>query len=428
MIFGSVCSGIEAASVAWNPLGWKAAWFSEIEPFPSEVLRQRFPDVPNYGDMAKLPEMILNEEIEAPDLLCGGTPCQAFSVAGLRKSLDDDRGNLSLVFCEIANAIETVRRKKNLPPPIIFWENVPGVLNTRDNAFGCFVGALAGADFPFDVPAGRWESSGRISGADRKLAWRTLDAQHFGVPQRRKRVFVVASSREDFDPSKVLFESPSLSGVAESGAEETEETSSDFGNRPSERPEETVIYDAAHPCDVVRTYTDITPSLIARMGTGGGNVPLVVMDQGGEVITFEHDKTGTLRSQSKGHEPLVIVDPTYCIAENSIGRKLENGCSGKGWQEGVCYTLNATGVHGVSYNKVVRRLTPIECERLQGFPDNWTRIPYRGKAEEDCPDSHRYKAIGNSWAVPVARWLGVRINKQIHQEEKIEEILNAHHN
>lgn len=117
MIFGSVCSGIEAASVAWNPLGWKAAWFAEIDPFPSQLLQQRFPGIPNLGDITKLPEMILNEEIEAPDLLCGGTPCQAFSVAGLRKSLGDERGNLSLVFCEIANAIEFVRRKKDLPPP-----------------------------------------------------------------------------------------------------------------------------------------------------------------------------------------------------------------------------------------------------------------------------------------------------------------------
>lgn len=131
MIFGSVCSGIEAASVAWNPLGWKAAWFAEIEPFPSEVLRQRFPDVPNLGDMTKLPEMILNEEVEAPDLLCGGTPCQAFSVAGLRKSLDDDRGNLSLVFCEIANAVETVRRKKNLPPPNHLLGKRPPAFSTR---------------------------------------------------------------------------------------------------------------------------------------------------------------------------------------------------------------------------------------------------------------------------------------------------------
>lgn len=384
MIFGSVCSGIEAASVAWNPLGWKAAWFAEIEPFPSEVLRQRFPDVPNLGDMTKLPEMILNEEVEAPDLLCGGTPCQAFSVAGLRKSLDDDRGNLSLVFCEIANAVETVRRKKNLPPPIIFWENVPGVLNTKDNAFGCFVGALAGADFPFDVPSGRWESSGRITGADRKLAWRTLDAQHFGVPQRRKRVFVIASSREDFDPSKVLFEPPLLSVlVEESGS--SEESSATYAEGCADGGSET-LYDPSHRCDVVRTYEGVAPSLVARMGTGGGNVPLV------------------------------IDEPTYCLVENSIGRQPQNGGNGNGWQKDLSYTLNATGVHGVQYGKVVRRLTPVECERLQGFPDEWTRISFKGKPVDKCPDSHRYKAIGNSWAVPVARWLGERIQEEISND------------
>lgn len=433
MIFGSVCSGIEAASVAWNPLGWKAAWFAEIEPFPSQLLQQRFPDVPNLGDMTKLPEMILNEEIEAPDLLCGGTPCQAFSVAGLRKSLDDERGNLSLVFCEIANAIEFVRRKKNLPPPIIFWENVPGVLNTKDNAFGCFVGALAGADFPFDIPSGRWESSGRIAGADRKLAWRTLDAQYFGVPQRRKRVFVVASSREGFDPSKVLFECPSVSGITAPSRGEKEDitafTESSFAQYSQARVaapirqaggtygggSETLIYDPTYRCDVIRTYKDIAPNLIARMGTGGNNIPLVVMDQGGSSINFEYDKVGTLRAQSHGHEPLVIHDPAYCIGENSIGRKLENGCNGKGWVKDVSYTLNATGVHGVSYDKTVRRLTPVECERLQGFPDNWTRISYKGKPEEKCPESHRYKAVGNSWAVPVVRWLGERIQKELSE-------------
>jgi DNA (cytosine-5)-methyltransferase 1 len=140
--FGSVCSGIEAASVAWNKLGWSASWLAEIEPFPSAVLAHHYPDVPNLGDMTLLPAKILSKEIEAPDVFCGGTPCQAFSIAGNRESLDDARGNLSLTFCEIANAIDTVRDV----PAIIFWENVPGVLNTKDNAFGCFLAGLAGED------------------------------------------------------------------------------------------------------------------------------------------------------------------------------------------------------------------------------------------------------------------------------------------
>lgn len=215
MRFGSVCSGIEAASVAWNPIGWEAAWFSEIEPFPCEVLKYHYPTVPNHGDMTTLPKRILSSEVEAPDILCGGTPCQAFSIAGLRKSLDDDRGNLSLVFCEIANAIDAVRDV----PSIIFWENVPGVLSTKDNAFGCFMGGLVGSDLPIEVPGGKWPSAGFITGPKRKAAWRVLDAQYFGVPQRRKRVFVVASAREGFDPSKVLFECPSLSGDSHQSAE-----------------------------------------------------------------------------------------------------------------------------------------------------------------------------------------------------------------
>ena len=203
--FGSVCSGIEAASVAWEPLGWKAAWLSEIEPFPCAVLKHHYPDVPNLGDMTTLPERILSGEVEAPDLFCGGTPCQAFSVAGLRKSLGDARGNLSLTFCEIANAIDDIRSVRGLPASIVFWENVPGVLSTTDNAFGCFLAALVGGDEPLNAPDG-WPNAGCVDGPQRSAAWRVLDAQYFGVAQRRRRVFVVASARDGFDPAAVLFE------------------------------------------------------------------------------------------------------------------------------------------------------------------------------------------------------------------------------
>lgn len=206
MRFGSVCSGIEAASVAWHLLGWKAAWLSEIEPFPCAVLKHHYPDVPNLGDMTRLPELIGTGLLEAPDVFCGGTPCQAFSVAGLRNSLDDARGNLSLTFCEIANAIDNKRITAGMAPAIIFWENVPGVLSTKDNAFGCFLGALAGEDEPI-IPSGeKWTNAGCVYGPQRAIAWRVLDAQYFGVAQRRRRVFVVASARDNFDPAKILFE------------------------------------------------------------------------------------------------------------------------------------------------------------------------------------------------------------------------------
>lgn len=192
--FGSVCSGIEAASVAWNPLGWEAAWFSEIEPFPCAVLKHHYPTVPNLGDMTTLPKRILSGEVEAPDVFCGGTPCQAFSIAGLRKSLSDARGNLSLVFCEIANAIDSVRSIQRKRPVTVFWENVPGVLSTSDNAFGCFLAALVGGDVPAKAGAGRWPDAGFLVGPQRVAAWRVLDAQYFGLAQRRRRVFVVASA------------------------------------------------------------------------------------------------------------------------------------------------------------------------------------------------------------------------------------------
>lgn len=211
--FGSVCSGIEAASVAWNPIGWEAAWFSEIEPFPCAVLKHHYPNVPNLGDMTTLPEKILSGEVEAPDVFCGGTPCQSFSIAGLRKSLSDARGNLALVFCEIANAIDSIRTIQRKRPVTVFWENVPGVLSTPDNAFGCFLAALTGGDVPAKTDAGRWPDAGFLVGPQRVAAWRVLDAQHFGLAQRRRRVFVVASAVGwGLDPTKILFERKSLPG------------------------------------------------------------------------------------------------------------------------------------------------------------------------------------------------------------------------
>lgn len=204
--FGSVCSGIEAASVAWHPFGWRAAWLAEIEPFPCAVLAHHYPEVPNLGDMTKIAAMLRHREIPVPDVLCGGTPCQAFSVAGLRRSLDDARGNLSLTFCEIADEIDARRAADGAVPCVVVWENVPGVLNTKDNAFGCFLAGLAGEDDPLVPAGGKWTDAGCVLGPQRTVAWRVLDAQYFGLAQRRRRVFVVASAREGFDPAAVLFE------------------------------------------------------------------------------------------------------------------------------------------------------------------------------------------------------------------------------
>lgn len=211
--FGSVCSGIEAASVAWNPLGWEAAWFSEIEPFPCAVLAAHFPYVPNFGDMRTLPERIRSGEVEAPDVLCGGTPCQAFSLAGNRRSLSDERGNLSLVFCDILDAIDEVRKRDGRRTALSFWENVPGVLSTKDNAFGCFLAELVGASAPLRTDTGRWTGAGVVEGPKRSAVWRILDAQFFGVPQRRRRVYVVASAgTTGEDLAEILLEREGLRG------------------------------------------------------------------------------------------------------------------------------------------------------------------------------------------------------------------------
>jgi DNA (cytosine-5)-methyltransferase 1 len=193
MRYGSVCSGIEAASVAWEPLGWRPAWFAEIEPFPSAVLAHRYPTVPNLGDMTLLPERVASGEIEAPDVLVGGTPCQGFSVAGLRLSLRDERSNLAFSFVRIADAIDAVRLRDGRPAAWITWENVPGVFIHDDNPFGCFLGALVGSDAALVPPKGRgWPDAGVAHGPRRCAAWRCLDAQHFRLAQRRKRLFVVA--------------------------------------------------------------------------------------------------------------------------------------------------------------------------------------------------------------------------------------------
>lgn len=204
--FGSICSGIEAASIAFGPLGLVPAWFSEIEKFPNALLRHYYPEVKNVGNMCQLPELIRTGQIRAPRVVCGGTPCQSFSFGGKGESLSDPRGQLTLTFCEIVEAVDAERAIRGFEPCGVFWENVPGVLNKEDNPFGCFLGKLAGEDFALEPPGGRWSDAGCIVGPKRVLAWRILDAQFFRLAQRRKRLFVIGSSRDGFDPVKVLFE------------------------------------------------------------------------------------------------------------------------------------------------------------------------------------------------------------------------------
>ena len=389
--YGSICSGIEAATVAWKGLG-KPLWFSEIDPFPCAVLAYHYPDVPNFGDMTMLAEKILKQEIPAPDVLVGGTPCQAFSVAGLRNSLDDDRGNLTLQLIHILEAIDYVRYKNEQPPCVLVWENVPGVLSTKDNAFGHFLAGLVQEREPLQPTGRKWTNAGYVHSA-RTIVWRILNAQYFGLAQRRKRVFLVASARKR-SVAEILIEQKGMRGDFKTSGSSKENLTTFAESRFGTSRESLIVHGTQDPIistdiahclgrnnggenvlfeikgqESVRLHENITPTLKARMGTGGNNVPCIVLnDQGGQSINIENDCISpTLRSEAHGNLPIITTPYT------------------------------------------IRKITPTECERLQGFPDNYTQIPWRNKSTEDCPDSSRYKAIGNSMAVPVMRWIGQRL-------------------
>ena len=412
LVFGSVCSGIEAASVAWESLGWKAAWFSEIEPFPCAVLAHHYPGVQNLGDMTAIAPRILAGEICAPDIFCGGTPCQAFSVAGLRRSLDDARGNLTLTFCDIADAIDSARTVRGQHPAVIFWENVPGVLNTKDNAFGCFLGALSGEGCELQPPGGKWTNAGCVFGPQRTVAWRILDAQYFGVAQRRRRVFVVASARKGFDPAKVLFE---FDGVRR----DTEPSREAGKTDPTLPPRSTAGGGLGPDFDCgggVIQHTLRGEGFDAREdGTGGGTplVPVAFAENSRHELRLEGgdgQRTGAL-STGGGKPgqgvPMIAFHSAQDPISSTDGTTHALGCGSSGGQASVA--LAPLDVRGWK----VRRLTPTEAERLQGSPDGYTAIPWRKKPASECPDGKRYKALGNSWAVPVVRWIGSRILKEL---------------
>lgn len=309
---GSICSGIEAASVAWKSLGVQFNWFSEIADFPSKVLAYKYPDIENLGDMNNIPNKILNKEIQTPDLICGGTPCQAFSLAGNQNGLNDDRGNLTLKFVDIINANDKIRLDNGKKRTVVFWENVEGVLTDKTNAFGCLISSLAGLNIPIEKK--RWTTSGFISGPTRNVAWRVLDAKFFGLPQQRKRLYVLAGDK-DFHPEDVLFEK-SIKKLQ------------DFPDC------ELTFEKEGHQFEVFRGYTDC---LYAAYGTKwNGNAAAT----NGSLFVVQDDR--------------------------------------------------------------IRRLSPLETERLMGFPDNYTDLPKARK-------TNRYQATGNSWAVPVVQWLGKRI-------------------
>ena len=486
--YGSVCSGIEAATQAWHPLGMRAAWFAEIEPFPSAVLAHHYPDVPNHGDMTKLAALVLAGKIPAPDVLVGGTPCQAFSVAGMREGLTDPRGALTIKYVELADAVDYVRAGQRKPASVIVWENVPGVLSDKGNAFGCFLGALAGEDCELQPSGKKWQDAGCVYGPKRTIAWRVLDAQYFGLAQRRRRVFVVASARDGFDPTEVLFEregvrrdtaprrgeGQDVAGTIAGGARKNGGYSADdiphvtaalttnpygdhesresllvFGGNNTSGPIEVaparnacasasgrmdfeseafVVHGTQDPCvsidqahalgrnngqeNAVLAFSckdhgadagGIAPTLRAMNHSGshanaGGQVAVCITGDITHTLKaegFDGSEDGTGRGQ-----PIVACRDVAQTLTSNYGKQVDN-------------TDSSLGPNVVSSTSDVRRLTPRECERLQGFPDDYTRIPWRGRVLGLCPDGPRYKAIGNSKAVTVVRWIGQRLLQQL---------------
>jgi DNA (cytosine-5)-methyltransferase 1 len=371
MRYISVCSGIEAATVAWHHMGWTPAWFSEIEKFPSAVLAHHYPEVRNLGDMTQW-ERWPDEPI---DLLVGGTPCQSFSVAGLRKGLHDPRGGLMLTFLEIAQRYR---------PRWVVWENVPGVLSSNGGRdFGAFLGALGELGYGW--------------------AYRILDAQWFGVAQRRRRVFVVGCLGDQASAAAVLFESESVQRNPAPSREKGQGSPRGVGGGPADG--------------------SISGAVTRKWAKGSGDpagdecynmvAQPVAFHHNAQASQLPTDARDTSISDSLTvSQQAAVAQPVAFKVRGGVEVDSAGKAAGKGYlgSEETAFTLAATQDQWVGTPPAmqVRRLTPVECERLQGFPDNFTNIPWRGKPES--PDGPRYKALGNSMAVPCMKWIGERIN------------------
>lgn len=403
MDYLSLFSGIEAASVAWAPLGWRPLAFAEVDAFPSAVLRERFPSVPNLGDVTKVNWRGFVKDFGRPDVLVGGSPCQSFSIAGTRTGL----GGASGLMWEYVRAVREVR------PRWLLWENVSGALSsTHGEDFGCLLRSLDALGYG--------------------LAWRVLDAQFFGVAQRRERVFLVGRLGDPGGPCQVLFEPDCLSWNPPQGREKRKELAAAAGRSPAcagfniqpsvlcmtdTQTHSSVTDDGT--CGTVTNHAMKDAPVVATVHQNQEGAVTVTEGMAGtltsgssvsrqQLMAFAQNTRDEVRVQGDGTlsgalsaSPGMKQTTYVCMADDNANAAVDEEC---------CGTLKCGGgAPRVAGRMAVRRLTPRECERLQGFEDDWTRIPWRGRPAEECPDGPRYKAIGNSMAVPVMRWLGERI-------------------
>ena len=464
--FLSVCSGLEGASLAAHAIGWTCAGVAEIEAFPSAIIAHRLGSnmpgeplsgnaPPNFGDFTTIDLARLGPV----EMLIGGTPCQAFSIAGKRLSLADARGNLTLAYAVLAHELARSNGLRNC-----LWENVPGCLNTPDNAFGCFLGALVGSDDAIRLPAqfGSWPDEGMVEGPRARAAWRILDAQYFGLAQRRERVFVVADFGNGADPVEVLFEPQGLRGNSAPRREKREGIAPTLSARTKgggglgtdfdcdggliARPLARCVTTGEGSRQDFETTTLIAHSLrgegfdASEDGTGRGTPPVAVAfnwQAGGTQTALgfdpESEVTSTLQaepipaiafsSKDFGADATVDLSPTLRSIQTAVAfaqntRDEVRLFGGDGQTVGALAA--EPGMKQQSYvatQWAVRRLTPRECERLQGVPDDWTKIPWRGKPADLCPDGPRYKALGNSWAVPVVAWIFRRLDASLSRKD-----------
>lgn len=449
--YGTFCSGIEAVTVAWDGLGWHPAFFSEIDRFPCAVLKARHPNVPNLGDMTLVDGKALRGLM---DIIVAGTPCQSFSIAGLRLGLQDERGNLTLELVKIYDASETA---------YLLWENVPGVLSDRGNAFGCFLGALSGENEALLPPGGKWTDAGYVLGSQRAIAWRILDAQYFGLAQRRRRVFLVAGPRDGADPRQILFEPH---GMRRDSAPRRKKVQNIAGTLEASIGRSRGADTSPAAITVDRNYVpDIVGQAMSCKWSKGTSGP--AGDEHHNLVAYALRAEGYDASEDgTGRQNLIVmpINTQVGLRHNALGER-----TGLGIGEAGAPAFTLQGGHGhavaimpsgdagelapaltknfyadnispegllVPQPSAVRRLTPLECERLQGFPDGYTSLQdYRAwrdldeheKPEElaeagyqvrrtkkgvwrvNDPDGPRYKALGNSMAVAVMRWLGSRL-------------------
>lgn len=415
MRYLSLFSGIEAATQAWQPLGWECVAVSEIEPFPCAVLEHHYPNVPNLGDVTKITEQQI-KDLGQIDLIVFGSPCQNLSVAGNRKGFEGEQSSLFYAAMEIIK-----HAKRHCKTRFALWENVPGAFSSNKGAdFTEVVKHMAGLD-ELNTPTNGWGKEGAAVGSNGLLEWSVLDAQWFGLAQRRKRVFAIVDFGEWASRPPILLERESLRGDSAPSRETRQGFTADVG---------------ASTCregsfgQFVETQAGGTVKASGGC-LGGGSESLICCHGTQDPVT--NTETAYAMGCNSGQENVIA------IAGNVIGRAPKNGGNHNGFDEsGACYTLTTNDRHAVAVSDVcgtltrshgdrgvcmdsfasgqcaigkgyVRRLTPIECERLQGFPDDFTKIPYRNKSADDCPKGVRYKALGNSMAVNVMAWIGQRV-------------------